>query len=146
MCAYNPRKWPETDVFAKTHLHTFLARRYTPGATMHLTMVGTGRRDRQSDEMLILASVWASNWRFQRHLKWPEKARNVYPTVKNQWKPRQMSPRRSQCTSGMLLKNWPEYWKLCTYNPWKWPESDVFAKTHLQTLLSHRHTPVAVMH
>jgi hypothetical protein len=48
---YKPRKWPETDVFAKTHLQTLLARRHTPGAIMHLTMVGLWRRDRQSDEM-----------------------------------------------------------------------------------------------
>jgi hypothetical protein len=48
---YNPRKWPETDVFAKTHLQTLLARRQTPSAIMHETMVGTWRRDRKSDEM-----------------------------------------------------------------------------------------------
>jgi hypothetical protein len=44
-------KWPETDVFAKTHLQTLLARRHTNGVVMHYTMVGTWRRDRQSDEM-----------------------------------------------------------------------------------------------
>jgi hypothetical protein len=49
-------------------------------------MVGTGRRDIQSDEMLILASVWASNSRFQRHINGPEKARNVYPTVQKSMK------------------------------------------------------------
>jgi hypothetical protein len=32
---YNPRKWPETDIFAKTHLQTLLARRYTHGAIMY---------------------------------------------------------------------------------------------------------------
>jgi hypothetical protein len=50
MC-YNPRKWPDTDVFAKTHLRTLLARRPTPGGVRNLIMVGTWRRDRQSDEM-----------------------------------------------------------------------------------------------
>jgi hypothetical protein len=30
-----PRKWPETDIFAKTHLQTLLARRHTPGTVMH---------------------------------------------------------------------------------------------------------------
>jgi hypothetical protein len=32
---YNPRKWPETDIFAKMHLQTHLAWRHTPGAVMH---------------------------------------------------------------------------------------------------------------
>jgi hypothetical protein len=37
--------------FAKTHLRTLLARIPTTGGVMHWTMVGTWRRDRQSDEM-----------------------------------------------------------------------------------------------
>jgi hypothetical protein len=48
---YYPGKWSETDVFAKTHLQTLLAWRHTTGVVMHYTMVGTWRRDRQSDEM-----------------------------------------------------------------------------------------------
>jgi hypothetical protein len=32
---YNPRKWPGTDIFVKTHLQTLLARRHTPDVAMH---------------------------------------------------------------------------------------------------------------
>jgi hypothetical protein len=32
---YNPRKWPETDVFTKTQQKTFLAWRHTPSAVIH---------------------------------------------------------------------------------------------------------------
>jgi hypothetical protein len=36
--------------------------------------------------------------------------------------------------------------KIVFYNPSKWPETDVFTKMQLQTLLDRRHTPSAVMH
>jgi hypothetical protein len=32
---YNPRKWPEMDVFTKTELQTLLAWRHTPGVVIH---------------------------------------------------------------------------------------------------------------
>jgi hypothetical protein len=58
--------------------------------------------------------TWASKSRLERQLNGPKKARNVYPTVKNQWKPCHMSSTRSLCTSGMLQKNWSECWKSCS--------------------------------
>jgi hypothetical protein len=37
-------------------------------------------------ERIILASFWASNSQFQRHLNGSKKARNVYPTVQKSMK------------------------------------------------------------
>jgi hypothetical protein len=62
---------------------------------------------------IILASVCARNSRFQTHLNGSKKATMGTLGSKNQWKPRQMSSRRSLCTSEMLQKNWPESWKSC---------------------------------
>jgi hypothetical protein len=76
-------------------------------------MVGTWRRDRQIDECIILASVWACNSRFQWHLNGPKTPETSTLRSNNQWKPRQISSRMSMCTVGCCKKNWPECWKSC---------------------------------
>jgi hypothetical protein len=50
-----------------------------------------------------------------------------------------MSFRRSLCK-----KNLTRVLKIVCYNPRKWPETDVFVKTHLQTRLARRPTLVVL--
>jgi hypothetical protein len=40
-----------------------------------------------------------------------------------------------------VAKKLTQVLKIMCYNPLKWPEMDVFTKTHLQTLQARRHTP-----
>jgi hypothetical protein len=101
---YNPRKWLETDVFAKTN------KPFCPGdiplmlLCIKLWSVRGGGTVRVM-KCIILASVWARNSRFQRHLNGPKKATKTSTLgSKKKSKPRQMSCRRSLCTSGMLQK------------------------------------------
>ena len=83
---YNPRKWPETDVFAKTHLRTLW-----PGDLPLVVLCiklwsERGGGTVRVSKFTIVASVWASNSQLQRHLIGPKKARNVYHTVQKSTK------------------------------------------------------------
>jgi hypothetical protein len=109
-----------------------------------LWLVRGGETVRET-ECIILASVWARNSRFQRHLNGPQKARNVYPTVQKSIKTMSNVILKETVHIWGVGKNWPECWKSCA-NPRKCPKTDVFAKTDLQTLLAWRHDPGAVMH
>jgi hypothetical protein len=76
---YNPQKWHETDVFAKTHLQTFW-----PGdIPMVLLCIKLwsvrGGWTVTVMKCIILASVWACNSQFQRHLNGPKKATKKVP-------------------------------------------------------------------
>jgi hypothetical protein len=42
------------------------------------------------------------------------------------------------CAQPGCCKKWSRVLKIVCYNPRKWPEMDIFAKTHLQTLLVWR--------
>jgi hypothetical protein len=99
---YNPRKWPETDVFAKTHLQTLLARRLSLVLLcIKLWSVRGGGTVRVS-KCIIMALFWASNSWLQRHMNGQKKRETCTLLSKNQWKPHKMSSIRSLCTSRML--------------------------------------------
>jgi hypothetical protein len=69
---YNPRKWPETDVFVKTHLQTILARRL-PLVLLCITLwLVRGGGTVRVTKCIILTSVWVSNYRFHMHLNGPK--------------------------------------------------------------------------
>jgi hypothetical protein len=64
-------------------------------------------------KLIILASMWATNSPLQRHLNGPKRPQTCTLRSKNHWKSRQISSTRGLCTSWMLQKNWPEWWKSC---------------------------------
>jgi hypothetical protein len=77
---YNPRKWPETDVFRENAP----ANPFWPGdlplalLCIKLWSVCGGGTVRVM-KCIILASVWARDSRFQRHLNGPKKATKLVP-------------------------------------------------------------------
>jgi hypothetical protein len=97
---YKPRKWLETDIFAKTHLQTLLAGDI-PLVLLCIKLwsvcgggtVGVTKR-------IILSSVCASNSLFERHLNVPKKTRNMYPTVQKSMK----------TTPNVLYKEYVHIW------------------------------------
>jgi hypothetical protein len=81
---------------------------------------------------IISAFLFASNSRFERHINEPKKARNVYPIVQ---KPMKTLPNVSYKESVHIrdvAKKFTRVLKIVCYNLRKWPEMDIFAKTHLQ--------------
>jgi hypothetical protein len=98
-------------------------------------------------KFIIVSSVWAINYHLQRHLNGPKKALNVNPRVQKSMK---TSPnvfyKESVHIRDVAKKNLTRVLKIVCYNPRKWPETDVFTKTELQTLLAWRHTPGVVIH
>jgi hypothetical protein len=82
---------------------------------------------------IILASFCARNSRFQRHLNGPKKATKRIP----------LGPKINQNLAKCLVegvcahlgccKKSTRVLKIVCYNPRKWPATDVFAKTQLQT-------------
>jgi hypothetical protein len=95
-------------------------------------------------KFIIVSSVWSSNYQLQRHLNGLEKAN---PRVQKSMK----------TSTNVFYKEYVHIWdvakrkltrlpKIVCYNPRKWPETDVFTKTQLQTLLAWRHTPGVVIH
>jgi hypothetical protein len=124
---YDPRKWHETDVLAKTHLWTLLS------ADLPLVVLciklwwvcggGTVR----VTKWIILASVWASNSPLQRHLNGPKKARNVYPTIQKSMK---TSPNVFYKESRHIRdveQKLTLVLKIVCYSPRKWHDMEVFS-------------------
>jgi hypothetical protein len=95
---------------------------------------------------IILASIWESNFQFQRHLNGPKKAHNVYLTVQKSMKTSSNVFYKESVHIQDVAIKLTRVLKIMCYNSRKWPETDVFAKTHVKTLLARRHTPGAVMH
>jgi hypothetical protein len=62
---------------------------------------------------IILASVWESNSRFQRHLNGSKKTRNMYPTVQKSMKTSPNVFYKESMHIRDVAKNWPECWKSC---------------------------------
>jgi hypothetical protein len=87
---------------------------------------------------IILASVWASNSRLQRHLNGPKNARNVCPTVQESMKTSPHIFYKEFVHIRDVAKKLTRLVKIVCYNPRKWPDTDVFAKTHMRTLLARR--------
>jgi hypothetical protein len=95
---------------------------------------------------IIPASVSASNSRFERHLNGPKKDRNVYPMVEKWLKTSPNVSYKESVHIRDVAKKLTRVLKIMYYNPRKWPETDIFAKTYLQTIRARRHTPGTVMH
>jgi hypothetical protein len=116
---YNPRKWPETDVFVKTHLQTLLARRL-PLVLLCITLwLVRGGGIVIVTKCIILASVWVSNYRFNMHLNGPKKARNVYPTVQKSMKTSPNAFYKEYVHIRGVAKKWTRVLKIVCYNPRK---------------------------
>jgi hypothetical protein len=143
---YNPRKWPETDIFVRTHMQTLLARRHTLVLLCIKLCLVHGGGTVGVKKCIILASVWESNFWFQRHLNGPKTAHNVYLTVQKSMKTTSNVFYKESVHIQDVAIKLTRVLKIMCYNQRKWPETDVFTKTHLQTLLARRHTPGAVMH
>jgi hypothetical protein len=97
-------------------------------------------------KFIIVSSVWSSNYQLQRHLNGLKKARNVNPRVQKSMKTSTNVFYKEYVHIRDVAKKLTRVPKIVCYNPRKWPETDVFTKTQLQTLLAWRHTPGVVIH
>jgi hypothetical protein len=77
-------------------------------------------------EFIIVASVWASNSRWQRHLHGPKKAQNVNPMVKKSMKTSPNVFYKDSVHIRDVAKKLTQVLKIVCYNPRKWHETDVF--------------------
>jgi hypothetical protein len=93
----------------------------------------------------ISISIWASNSRLQRHLT----SRKRLETCTLRSKVNENLAKyllQGVCAHPGCWKKLSRMLKIVCYNPRKWPEMDIFAKTRLQSLLAWRRTPGGVMH
>jgi hypothetical protein len=142
---YNPRKWPETDVFAKRTCKLFW-----PGdiplvlLCIKLWLVRGGGTVRVT-KCIILASIWESNSRFQWQVNRPKRPETCTLWSKHKCKTSPNVIYKESVHIRGVAKKLTRVLKIVCYNQRKWPETDVFAKMRLQILLARRHTPGAVM-
>jgi hypothetical protein len=76
----------ETDVFAKTHLQTLLARRLSLVLLCIKLWSVRGGGTVGVSKCIIMAFFWTSKSRLQRHMNGPKKAHNVYLTIQKSMK------------------------------------------------------------
>jgi hypothetical protein len=77
---------------------------------------------------IILASVWTSNSRFQRHINRPKKARNVYTTIQKSMKITQNVFYKESVHIRDIAKNSPDCRKLCAITHENGPKQTVSRK------------------
>jgi hypothetical protein len=76
----------------------------------------------------------------------PKKAHNVYLTIQKSMKTSSNVFYKESVHIQDVAIKLTRVLKIVCYNPRKCPETDIFAKMHLQTLMARRHIPGVVMH
>jgi hypothetical protein len=122
---YNPRKWPRHFSRIRTSKPFWPRDLRLVVLCIKLWLVHGGGTIRVS-KFIIVSSIWASNYKLQRHLNGPKKARNVNPRVQKSMKTSPNVFYKESVHIRDVAKKFTRALKIVCYNPRKWPETDVF--------------------